>query len=117
MSKCYYCDKEAKYKSTVVYWDDDVEDFEHEEVDVCEEHKLKDQLEELESKTKMDELTIIIHNEIYRINLNFANFINVYKQEDKFVMRIVYENWIVKVYYDINLNPIEVKEVYINEHD
>ena len=117
MSKCYYCDKEAKYKSTIVYWDEDAYDFAQEEVDVCEEHKLKEMMEELRQKASFDEITVELKDEFYKINLNFANFINVFKQEDKFVMRIVYENWIVKVVYDINLNPIDVKEVYMNEHD
>ena len=117
MIKCYYCDKEAKYKSTIKVYPEDKDDIEYVVIDVCEEHKIKDILQELKEKASLDEITIELKDEVYKINLNFANFINVYKQEDKFVMRIVYENWIVKVYYDINLNPIEVKEVYINEHD
>ena len=116
MIKCYYCDKEAKYKSTIKVYPEDKDDIEYVVIDVCEEHKIKDILQELKEKASLDEITIELKDEVYKINLNFANFINIYHREHSFIMRIAFEHCIVKIwYYDLNLEPQKVEVVYLGQ--
>jgi len=113
MSKCYYCDKEAKYKSAIEAYDEVEDRIVYESIDVCEEHKIKDAWQELRMLSGSDELKVELKDELYRINLKSAKYIQIVKNKDKFIVRIYFENFVLKVWYNINLEPIAVQEAYL----